>query len=275
MDGMIRLVATDVDGTLVPDGTSQINPEYYSVIEELRRLGIQFAVASGRQEDSLHRLFAPVKARVFFISSNGGVLSTYNRILFSTPMRQADLLELLDQCRQLPACELLVAASNATYCEQGADPEFLRWLREEYRFTIEEVPDLRQVSGDAVKLSVYHKPDGKPHPATVLVEPWKGRLTGVVSGPEWVDFADPAVQKGTAIRILQESLEISPEETMVFGDQLNDLSMLRQAVYSYAVGSAREEVKAAAARIAPPMREDGVLQVLKKLAEAKGAAVWE
>ena len=97
----------------------------------------------------------------------------------------------------------------------------------------------------------------------------------MVSGPEWVDFADPAVQKGTAIRILQESLEISPEETMVFGDQLNDLSMLRQAVYSYAVGSAREEVKAAAARIAPPMREDGVLQVLKKLAEAKGAAVWE
>ncbi len=275
MDGMIRLVATDVDGTLVPDGTSHINPEYFPVIEELRRLGIQFAVASGRQEDSLHRLFAPVKDRVFFISSNGGVLSTSTRILFTTPMEPSGLRQLLEQCRQLPECELLIAASQATYCQVGANPEFLRWLREEYRFTIEEVPDLEAVCQDAVKLSVYHKPDGKPHPATALVEPWKGRITGVVSGPEWVDFADPRVQKGAAIRILQESLEISPEETMVFGDQLNDVSMLRQAAYSYAVGSARPEVKAEAARIAPPLAEDGVLQVLKKLAEAKGAAVWE
>ncbi len=272
---MIRLVATDVDGTLVPDGTSRLNPEYFSVIEELRQLGIHFAVASGRQEDSLHRLFEPVKTRVFFISSNGGVLSTYNRLLFFHPMNQEDLLELLGQCRKLPACELLLAASQATYCEKGADPAFLRWLREEYRFTIEAIPDLDQVCGDAVKLSVYHKPDQQPHPATVLVEPWKGRLTGVVSGPEWVDFADPGVQKGNAIRLLQESLEIFPEETMVFGDQLNDISMLRQAAYSYAMGSAREEVKAVAARIAPPLAEDGVLQVLKKLVKAKGAAVWE
>ena len=45
---MIRLVASDVDGTLVPDGTSRINPDYFTVIEELRQLGIQFAVASGQ-----------------------------------------------------------------------------------------------------------------------------------------------------------------------------------------------------------------------------------
>ena len=90
-----------------------------------------------------------------------------------------------------------------------------------------------------------------------------------------MDFSDPEVQKGSAIRLLQESLGISPEETMVFGDQLNDISMLRQAAYSYAVGSARDEVKEVAAYVTKPMKEDGVLEILKKLAETKGEAAWQ
>ncbi|WP_434309166.1 HAD family hydrolase [Hominifimenecus sp. rT4P-3] len=271
---MIRLVASDVDGTLVPNGTSQLNPAYFTIIEQLRALGIQFAVASGRQEDSLHRLFAPVKNRIFFISNNGAVLSTASRILFSTPMRQDYLLPLLRQAEQLPGCELLIATSQATYCKQGADAKFLHLLREEYRFTVQEIPDLSAVSSEAVKFSIFHDPSSE-HPGTALIEPWKERLSGVISGPEWVDFADPKVQKGNAIRLLQESLGIAPEETMLFGDELNDLSMLRQAMYSYAVGSAKAEVKAAAAYLTKPMMEDGVLDILTKLAEAKGEVAWE
>lgn len=271
---MIRLVASDVDGTLVPNGTSQLNPAYFAIIEKLRALGIQFAVTSGRQEDSLHRLFAPVKNRIFFISNNGAVLSTASRILFSTPMRQDYLLSLLRQAEQLPGCELLIATSRATYCKQGADEKFLYLLREEYRFTVQEVPDLSAVCSEAVKCSIFHDPKTE-HPAAAWIESWKGRLNGVISGPEWVDFSDPEVQKGNALRLLQESLEITPEETMVFGDELNDLSMLRQAVHSYAVGSAREEVKAVASYLTKPLMEDGVLDILTKLAESKGEAAWE
>ena len=57
---MIRLIATDVDGTIAADGSCEINPEYYTVIRKLRALGIQVAAASGRQKDSLLDLFAPV-----------------------------------------------------------------------------------------------------------------------------------------------------------------------------------------------------------------------
>ena len=53
-----------------------------------------------------------------------------------------------------------------------------------------------------------------------------------ISGDMWMDCMAIGVSKGRAIKILQESLEIKPEETMVFGDQLNDLEMIRQAYYS-------------------------------------------
>ena len=44
---MIRLIVSDIDGTLVPEGVSYINPEYLDVIRELTDMGVQFAAANG------------------------------------------------------------------------------------------------------------------------------------------------------------------------------------------------------------------------------------
>ncbi len=67
------------------------------------------------------------------------------------------------------------------------------------------------------------------------------------------------------MKLLQDSLGIKPEETMAFGDQLNDIEMLKQAYYSFAVGNAREEVKAAARFRTDTNVNDGVLKILKLL----------
>ena len=52
---------------------------------------------------------------------------------------------------------------------------------------------------------------------------------------------------------------------MAFGDQLNDMEMLERAYYSFAVGNARPEIKAAARFQADTNRNDGVLKILKML----------
>ena len=58
---MIKLVASDIDGTLLPEGTDQINPEMFEVIRELKKKDILFAAASGRHYSGMSRLFEPVK----------------------------------------------------------------------------------------------------------------------------------------------------------------------------------------------------------------------
>ena len=68
---MIKLIATDVDGTLVKDGTMQIDPEYMTVIKELVQKGIIFAVCSGRQFISERKLFAPIKDQLLYITDGG------------------------------------------------------------------------------------------------------------------------------------------------------------------------------------------------------------
>lgn len=83
---MIKLIATDIDGTLVKDGTLMINPEYMTVIEQLTQKGILFVVCSGRQFSSEKKLFASIKDKLLYISDGGTVVRTPNEILKTYPM---------------------------------------------------------------------------------------------------------------------------------------------------------------------------------------------
>ena len=78
---MIKLIATDIDGTLVKDGTLDINPEYMTVIKKLAEKGVTFVACSGRQFSSEQQLFAPVKDKIFFISDGGTVIRQADKIL--------------------------------------------------------------------------------------------------------------------------------------------------------------------------------------------------
>ncbi len=84
------------------------------------------------------------------------------------------------------------------------------------------------------------------------------------AGVYWVDCSEPSINKGSALQFLLDKYEIKPDEVMVFGDNINDLGMLACAKESYAIGSARDEVKQAAAHVADTMRNQGVIKVLKE-----------
>ena len=78
---MIKLIATDIDGTLLADGTLEINPEYYDVIKELRSRGVRVIAASGRQRSSIEKVFAPIVDEISFISENGSWAPAAARIM--------------------------------------------------------------------------------------------------------------------------------------------------------------------------------------------------
>ena len=71
---MIRLVASDIDGTLLRNGAKTIDPVLFDQIRRLRERGIRFCPASGRQYSSLRRLFAPVADELSYLCENGAVV---------------------------------------------------------------------------------------------------------------------------------------------------------------------------------------------------------
>ena len=71
---MIRLIASDIDGTLLPYGEHTIPDKVFEEIHRLERKGILFCPASGRQYTSMRRLFAPVADKIPFLCENGAVV---------------------------------------------------------------------------------------------------------------------------------------------------------------------------------------------------------
>lgn len=101
---MIKLVASDIDGTLVPEGTTSINPEFYEIIRKLKEKGILFVGASGRQYSSMRALLDPVFDDIFFISGNGTNIMQQGKKLYSMGMNQKEVARLIAYMRTLPDC---------------------------------------------------------------------------------------------------------------------------------------------------------------------------
>ena len=116
-----------------------------------------------------------------------------------------------------------------------------------------------------MKVAVYHPERCEELCAPVFTPYWKDKINLAAAGKEWMDGTPLGADKRSAVAFLQEYLGISPEETCAFGDNINDIAMLKDSGFSYAVANAREEVRMAAKAVCPSYAEDGVLSVLKTL----------
>ena len=96
---MIKLIASDIDGTLVKEGSHEISPEYFEVIEALKKVGIRFCACSGRQYASMLDLFRPIADDIFFISGNGTVVRTKEKLLHSWHLEQDIILPIIEAIR--------------------------------------------------------------------------------------------------------------------------------------------------------------------------------
>lgn len=262
---MIRLIASDVDGTLVKEGSGSIDSEYYDVISRLQQKGITFCIASGRQYTSVKRLFRPISDKILYIAEGGGVLRSNTEVYHLEPLPQEYIHEFLEDCRNCEGTDRVIATPDLTFTETGYTTMY-RLLEDSYGFDMKNLDFFEQAPLDqVVKVSLFHETDAEGACSKMLIPKWKDKFQMVCSGNQWVDCLSPHTSKGNALKILQERLGISPEETMVFGDNMNDISMLHCARYSYAIGNAREEVKQEAAFVADTYSNNGVLKELKKL----------
>lgn len=257
---MIKLIVSDVDGTLAEDGGS-INPELFDVILKLKEQGIYFVAASGRHQVSLEHAFEPIKDRIFFISANGCYVGTSKRELFLTEYRKELASDMICDMRAT-GMDLMVDGVDCVYTD-SKNEAFVDWLENGYHFKVERVDDLLRLDAPILKVSGCIMSGIAEEKALFIQKKYENELKVTLAGIQWLDTMDPAVNKGNALKLLQESLEILPEETMAFGDQLNDIEMLKRAYYSFAVANARPEAKEASRFLADSNVNQGPLKIMK------------
>jgi len=261
-----RLVVADMDGTLLdPDGS--VPDGFWPLLERMEQRGIRFVPASGRQYYTLEALFARVAGQISYIAENGGLVVHEGRSRVARTIDPAiteQVVRTVRGARQDGAhLDLVVCGRTGGYVEERDTDDFATESAK-YYLRLSTVDDLLAVDDEILKLAVFD-PVNAADSATGFFGGLDERCQVVVSGRNWIDMMAFGVDKGAGVRILQEQLGVTPEQTVVFGDYLNDLQMLDAADWSYAMADGNEQVRRRARFQAPPNREQGVLTVLSAM----------
>lgn len=262
---MIKLVVTDVDGTIVQESVGGLNPEYFDVIRKLHKQGIKVVIASGRSYSSLYNLFKPVEDIVWFVADGGTAIKTTGELEIVSKIPNDIAQELLEDVLNIPddKTDIIYCGEKKVYSPDETTEMYAK-LRDEYKMNL-EVFDKKVPDDSCLKIAVYHPENIEKLAKEYILPKWKGKLHVVISGEWWCDCIPFGANKATALQIILDRLGIDKENVLATGDNMNDYEMIELAGTAYAVSTAREELKAIADKVIDNYENHGVLNEWKKL----------
>ena len=262
---MIRLVALDLDGTLL-DPSSRVGDEDGAAVAAARDRGVHVILSTARWYGIAQRTARRLELAAPLICHNGAHVREAN-----------DGAELLHDCVPADA-----AREIAAFCDDGGFETYttvdgITYMRSpwEAQVDLQRLPkDMRlarrhaeHVTGPVTGLIVF-----SAEGVRAVVDAFEERCEGVVafaqawgeSSQPYVSITAAGVDKGRALRVVCEHLGVPPDEALAVGDAAPDVPMFEVAGTSVAMGNAPDDVKARAGAVAPSNAESGVAWALRR-----------
>jgi Cof subfamily protein (haloacid dehalogenase superfamily) len=252
---MIRLLLSDVDGTLVRSDKS-LSERSVEAAEKLREAGIHFAVTSGRPPRGMEMLTEPLSLVTPLAAFNGGLIVEPDMRVLEEHTIPDDAVDRV--------LELLASFGLSIWVYRGAD-----WL----------VRDIDGPHVDRESHTVQFGPtvvetfDGLTHVAKIVgvsddydtvvkaAQATRGALGDHVSAwrsqPYYLDVTHPEANKGSVAQYLARRYDLAIDEIATIGDMPNDVLMFAHSGLSIAMGNASDEVQKAARRVTTSNDDDG------------------
>ena len=260
----IRLVACDMDGTLLND-LKEKPEEFVPWVKAHPNLLV--VIASGRQYETLRRDFEEIQDRLIFIADNGALVFHKNELVHIEEMDREKAFYALSLLEDTYGVAPIICGEKSAYMNRTT-PNAMRNADLYYK-KLKIVEDLKAATAEdrIVKIALFLDDCDKETVAEKL-EGLDESLEFVVSGNEWIDIAKRGINKGLGIQAIQKKYENKKEESMAFGDYMNDTELLMACGESYAMENACPEIKSIARHRAPSNEEKGVMKVLLEREEA-------
>ena len=270
----IKIVATDMDGTLL-DPRGQLDlPRLEKILDKLDHRGVRFVIATGNEVHRMRQLLGHLADRVVLVVANGARIFENNELIQAQTWDDAMVDKALGhfkgrECQD----QFVVTAMNGGFVKEGTvfteldkfmTPEMIEKLYQRMNFVDEFDSSL---FGGVLKMSMVV---GEERLDSVLQEVndlFNGHVRAVSSGYGCIDILQDGIHKAWGLVELLKRWNLKPEQIMAFGDSENDIEMLELAGISYAMENAEESVKRVATKVAPANSQAGVYKVLENWLE--------
>ena len=232
----IKLIACDLDGTLLHPGERELRSEAFELIDELHRRGIVFMPASGRQYASLRYLFAPVADELAYVCENGTLVMSEGRAVVKRSMERGLAMVIANAVVAYPHADVTLSCEGHLYAMSGNDA-FVDHLRHEVHCDVAVVDRPEDIDEDVIKIGFQTPKVDYPAAREYFESLFSDRVDVMTSGAAWTDLIGFGSGKGSALADYGRALGISPDEMMAFGDNENDRDMLNVVGHPYLMES--------------------------------------
>jgi len=270
----IRVIATDMDGTLL-DTKGQLElPRLEKILDKLDQRGIRFVISTGNEIHRMRQLLGHLAERVVLVVANGARIFENNELIQAQTWDDAMVDRALAHFRDRECQDqFVVTAMNGGFVKKGTvfteldkfmTPEMIEKLYQRMNFVDEFDSSL---FGGVLKMSMVVGEERSESVLQEINDLFDGHVRAVSSGYGCIDILQDGIHKAWGLVELLKRWNLKPEQIMAFGDSENDIEMLELAGISYAMENAEESVKRVATKVAPANSQAGVYQVLENWLE--------
>lgn len=244
LEDKIKLVVSDVDSTLLSPKEEYLEERFFEMAQNLKNKGISLAIASGRTYEELKSIFNKAFDDIYFIPLDGGAVIYKDELLYYQKIPKKYTEFTLDTMK---ISNILFYAKDFTY---------FKWQNDDYKDSIihthhkniKRIETADDIKEDIYKITFYNEesPSFERYKSYVKNN---NIFVSQYDDKTWCDFHTVGTTKGSAVEFLMERLGIKPENAVAFGDNTNDVDMLKKVKYSFAMKHSLPQIKGVARHI--------------------------
>lgn len=263
---MIKLVATDIDGTIfIPE--KEFTFKVRDCIKTLCVKGVKVVLVTGRMNAAASRIAKDLGLDTPVVSYQGGLVVENGMVLYERYLTEEQTLRILDWARQ-EKIHINLYNDDVLYSETDCY-EVQRYCNNLHtERTIKSFDEIKKDKINKLLAIDYSNPDRITRYEKELQNIFPD-LYIVKSTPYFLEFSNPEASKKCAVEFLQKHWGLKKEEILTIGDQNNDIALLQAGGLKIAMGNATEELKSIADYITDSVYEDGFVRAMEKFCLGK------
>jgi hypothetical protein len=260
---MIKMVATDIDGTIVDWNLGDFTPNVKKCINKLCASGVKVVLVTGRMHCATNHIVNELKLDTPVISYQGGLIKDKNgKTLYQQNLNNEYAKQIIKWAKEnnvhinLYLDDKLYVEKDDYFVKKYTDGKFVPYTVCPFEtLKIENVNKILAIDyEDAERVTGWVNELQKKFPELYIVK----------STPYFCEIGSPMAKKSLGVEFLAKLWEINKEEILTIGDQNNDIELLKAGGIKVAMGNATPELKQCANFVTDTVENDGFVKAVEK-----------
>lgn len=259
---MIKLVATDIDGTILgPSG--EFTEGVKKCITKMQNLGVKVVIVTGRMHKGALKIAERLNLTTPIVSYNGGYIKDYDGTVLYEKYLPADYTEQIIDWARRNRVHLNLYSEDTLFSEKD-DDEIRRYAKyQQLNYIVEDFSDLKYDKIHKLLAIDYNDADRVTGWVNEMREKFPD-LYIIKSTPYFCEFSTKDATKACAVKCLQKHWNLKDDEILTIGDQDNDIELLKAGGISVGMANGTEALKAQADYITDTVQNDGFVCAMEE-----------